>query len=993
VVLFVAAFALLLASFPARNSNLWGHLAVGRDLAQGRFPDPRVHPPWLYDLLSYGLYARLGGPGLGFLKSLLVVGLGLLLLRLSWTRSGWWLPAVCTALALLAMSTRLLLQPATVSYLLLALTLWFLRDQEETAAQRPPPVLPPWPLLVLFVVWVNLDRWFLLGLGTVALVWLGQSLDGRGFLLRRALSFALVAGVCLLNPSHVHAFALPPELGWFDPPGALPLTGARVTSPFAAAYFAHVAVSPAGLAYFPLLGLGLLSFLVDLPRWHWQRFLPWLALASLSALSVRAIPFFAVLAGPVLAWNLQELFSRHSESERQLSPLWRWGVRAGYGLTAVLGLAFLVCAWPGWLQAPPFEPRRWAIETAPSLERGAAATRRWHQEGKLGPEDRGLHLSPATASAFAWFCPEEKGLLDAPLAAALLGTRGAPENWAERMRSAGINHVIVYDPDRGRLFAALDRLLADPEQWPLLYLEGDLAVFGWRDPARAPSAESFRGWELDLNRLAFHPSADSRAPRDRPEQEPGSRRWWDSFWKPAPPRPIDRDEAILYLLHAEALRRAAPARHRAGWEASQSTALVGAAGSWAGPAGLLDAHVRLVLFRPPLPRPGATFDTLPALERRALQCRQRRILQWDDTSPALLYLAVRAARRALAVNPNDAQTHLVLGQSYLRLLSATRERVWSPLLPELAQLRYAQASAALEQALSLKPDLAQAHLHLAALYGSMGYLDLALKHQRAYRKGSLAAGHPPEVGAEQFREEKERAEQGLDRLARVVQERENAYADRSGGLRVLDRAKLAFAAGLKGKARDVLLESDVSAFGPEGMALQLELLLRTGWAKEVREWTAPEQKARLGPAYHWLRAQALAAAGDYALAEEECAELGRSLAGDEPGGLRGGVALLTGQAMLAGQPGGESVGHLLGRGVIWAEFHARVTGLALSLRRQADMTVLRGLLALEEGEVDEARRCFRLALALWKDEATAASGAGLDFNGRVVAQGCLEWLR
>jgi hypothetical protein len=41
---------------------------------------------------------------------------------------------------------------------------------------------------------------------------------------------------------------------------------------------------------------------------------------------------------------------------------------------------------------------------------------------------------------------------------------------------------------------------------------------------------------------------------------------------------------------------------------------------------------------------------------------------------------------------------------------------------------------------------------------------------------------------------------------------------------------------------------------------------------------------------------------------------------------------------------------------------------------------LEGLLALEEGEVDEARRCFRLALALWKDKATAAAGAGLDFN-------------
>ena len=40
----------------------------------------------------------------------------------------------------------------------------------------------------------------------------------------------------------------------------------------------------------------------------------------------------------------------------------------------LLGLACLVCAWPGWLQAPPFEPRRWAVELPASLERGAAAS-------------------------------------------------------------------------------------------------------------------------------------------------------------------------------------------------------------------------------------------------------------------------------------------------------------------------------------------------------------------------------------------------------------------------------------------------------------------------------------------------------------------------------------------------------------------------------------------------------------------------------------------
>src|SRR5687767_11568996 len=62
LVLFIATFAFLLGSFPARNSDLWWHLAAGRDVARGQLPfdrsvlpsaDPTAGPTWLYDLLSY----------------------------------------------------------------------------------------------------------------------------------------------------------------------------------------------------------------------------------------------------------------------------------------------------------------------------------------------------------------------------------------------------------------------------------------------------------------------------------------------------------------------------------------------------------------------------------------------------------------------------------------------------------------------------------------------------------------------------------------------------------------------------------------------------------------------------------------------------------------------------------------------------------------------------------------------------------------------------
>jgi hypothetical protein len=1008
VAIFVSLLGFQLASVPARNSDLWLHLAAGRDLATGA-SGVRVSgsQSWLYDLACYGLYEWLGGAGLALCKALLVAGLALLLLRLSLAASGWGLAAACTALALLAMGTRLLLQPTTISYFLLALTLWLVRPDADATRQIPRArfsLLPPWPLLVLFILWANLDRWFVLGLTAVAIVWLGQGLDLARQGDRRGLCFLVwwpvLAAVCLLNPVHVHAFALPAELGWLggaEAPAAA-LARRAVASPFEGAYWGGVGLNAAGLAYFPLLGLGLFSFVLNLPRWHWQRFLPWLGLAVLSALQVRTVPFFAVVAGPVLAWNLGEMVAAGG---------WRVAhVRHGpaAALVGMLALALLVCAWPGWLQAPPFEPRRWAIETPPSLERGAVETRHWHQQGKLQPEARGLHLSPETAHVFAWFCPEEQGVLDEGLAATIRGARvergrAAPEpveSWDERMRAAGINHVIVYDANAARLFTGLERLLADPEQWPLLYLEGNLAVFGWRDPARRllDSTDPFQGLVLNFNRLAFDRTQVRKAPRSRPEREPEPRHWYEAFWKPVPPRPIDRDEATLYLLYAEAARAPLAYQHLRAWVAGQGTALIAGAGGWPEVDCLLSTPLRLALLHPQVPPRGSGRGAVPLLDRVALALRDDFMQQQDASPAALLYLAVRAARRALAHDPNDARAYLVLGESYLHLLHNTRERAWLTRLPQLTQLRQAQAAAAFSQAIFLQPSLAAAHFHLGWLYRKMGYLDLALHHLRIHQK--LALDVPPEADVAQLRERQAGAAADLDRLASMVSEREAKWEAEAPRLRVGERALLAREQGLAGKARDLLLESAEAAFGRQGTALELELLLQTGRVQEVREWTlelTPKQKADLGmPAYYWLRARALAASGDYAQAEEELAQLATGGRPADAVGPRDLIALALAEDLLSQQPGGGCLLARLGRTVAGMDLYTGTTGLAWRMRQEADATVLRGLLALEEGRVDEAETAFRVALALWKDEAAASSGAGLDFDARPIAQGCLQWL-
>src|SRR5262249_51646739 len=60
--------------------------------------------------------------------------------------------------------------------------------------------------------------------------------------------------------------------------------------------------------------------------------------------------------------------------------------------------------------------------------------------------------------------------------------------------------------------------------------------------------------------------------------------------------------------------------------------------------------------------------------------------------------------------------------------------------------------------------------------------------------------------------------------------------------------------------------------------------------------------------------------------------------------------------------------------------------LTLFLSQYADEQVLRGLLALEWGDIRLARQCFQTSLAMWIDEEAVRTGAGIEFNGRRLAQ-------
>jgi tetratricopeptide (TPR) repeat protein len=972
VVLFIALFGVILASFPARNVDVWRHFADGRDsIRRATFTST-----WLYDLVTYGVFTVAGGTALAALKAATCGVIALLLLRLARLDRGWQIALAATGLAVLAMGSRLLLQPATVAVLLLAILLGILRGREKDGPATE-GVWPDWRLVLLLAVWANVAGWLVIGLGVVVLTWIGELLDGPrpgGFVRAlgcRAASIAILIVAACLSPSHINALRVPAEVRAGVTALRSGFTDQAVNSPFDPAYLSDFQTSPAALAYYPLLALGLFSFLLNRKEWRWSRFLPWFALAVVSGLQARAVPFFAVLAGPILAWNLQEAYAPDGAS-RPARRFIRYAVLIS---TILLATTFLACAWPGWLQGPPFEPRRWAIEQPTALVRGAEFIRRTRMANLWPAHERSLHAGPDSAAAFAWFDPEDHGVRDEAAIDQLLNIED-PDTVRQRLRDLGVSRIIAYVGDGRSSSAVLDRLLLEPNEWPVLHLAGGVVVFGWRDPARG-APDPYREWMVDFGRLAFRPDESEMAPAaHRAEQRP----WWAAFREPAfPPRPPGRDEAIVLLRKAEALTRSAPFRHLIAWEVSQAAGLVGAAGGWGAAYAPIDAAVRLNLLRPPIPDDAP----LPAITQVVFALNKQFTVDRGGAPVGIVYAAVRAARRAVAENPDDANAHLVLGRAYVVLANTTSERSWAERHPQLLSVRQIQASAAFNRALTLNPRLGQAHFELGKLYLTLNCLDLAAFHFQAFRNSPLRWGGP---GPGDERGEAVAAE--LDRLNKALERARREYARESERTSVSDRAAMAMRRGLGGQARDLLLKSDVAAFGAAGTELELDLLLRTGRPANVLDWMTDEVRGSLSDdSYHWLRCRAMIALGDYDAADGELAVLiGSGGRLPEPGRVADEVGGLVGKAVLDEGTAGPYL-----PGIVWlalgrSDFRMRIAEITEKLALVADVTVLRGLIALESGNIPRAREAFRAALAY---SPSRWGGGQLEFSSRRVAWDCL----
>ncbi|HEV2947242.1 MAG TPA: hypothetical protein VGX70_07690 [Gemmataceae bacterium] len=1017
----VIVLSFLLASFAARNSDLWQHLAAGRVIAQeGSIPrqDPFtytaegtwVNHSWLSDLILYNVFRLTAGgdlmnPDLSMVGPLLIVAKAILIVLLAWIMmrirrpdQSLWIAAIFTAISMIVLSRWLFLQPKIISLLFLGLTLYLLqRPEPEPGAKtfwlsRPIIAIP-----LLFVLWVNLDEWFVLGPITVALFWLGELMQQflfpirtgedaplPGRLARRGLLLVAAVAACLVNPYFFHAFQVPSEL-WIrltDSPLLLDDDMERyIRAPFSSdalrlAFSANP--SSADIGYYVLAALGLVSFILNWADWRGWRTLVWLGFLMLSAYQERTISFFAVVAGPIAALNFQDFAARRYGVDFRVENPWKTISIAGRVVTLIAGILLVVAAWPGMLNASFEDPIRthhvsWQVEMNSSLQQAAAKMRQLRQAGVMG-EGNGFNYVPEVADYFAWFCPEEKSFFDRRyslfpnVAESYIDMRAAlgpirervqspteanqkelqlQRSLAEKMSKHHINHVIVSGPSFPAIRTAAIRLWANPIQWSVLYMDGRTAIFGWT-PRGTPLADNrFAPLSYRPEPLAFGPSipASDRAPLEapRPEDNPT---FLQQMWKGPLPYSLQTEASDMLVTYSQSLRgqsRNFTLTNIALWQIVSLSGPAGTAalGNYAAQCGQSMRFAGLTSIYPPYL---LDFD-------------------WRTSPSATALLAVRAGRRAVKENPLEYRAYLELATA-IQFFSGTEERSAG----RLAQIRQIQQVAALRKALALKPDSIDVHKALSSAYFQMDQneiggrrvpppFDLAIEHLNRILEIRSAEGAKGKQTEEEFKKEIEQLKllvKTRNEQTNLERRQTNYESEKRRQTSAFGKAFMAVQHGLYQEALKELIDTEgLIDRGAEGDRLALQLLVWTGQLDQARsELSGPGEQSLSSRDSKitdpQMDFQIAAGAGDYARADDALGMIIQRLEDAGTNQLMRAILETTWTRNIG--PNGP-----MGMGPEWLR---ALLASGSFLKELADHWVIRGVLALEAGDATKAEEYF-----------------------------------
>jgi hypothetical protein len=604
-----------------------------------------------------------------------------------------WPWAAVACVAVLAAAPQFQLRPLVVSILFLSVTLYLLFRLPHKA--NPQQFLIA--IGVTFWLWANCDRWFFLGPLALALLVLGDLIQKKALnapddppaegddeplgrlpdtvTLAKALGIGVL--VCMLNPHHVRVWDLPVELT--KPSGFEGELRLRVLllSPTDSLYVdrPELGYNMNGLAYAVLFlaGAALLGF--GPARVRVAHIALFVGFAVLSLLSITAIPFFAVVAVPLIAAQLNA-FSARVELKTWGDPKSRilfLGSSVGRIASILAVCALCAIAYPGWAHPDVSNPayaRRvaWGVESEPALAQAAGQFKTWRESGKLPADARGFVANIELANYIAWFAPQEKVFINArynhhrrdlaDYAAArrglgLIDTKDEQSKLSDAtdvLRKVGAEYVAIYaSPNDGfalwnRATYASGRLYTASDEWSPWYADGRTTVFGWRPPG-APERPAFAALRVDPVLLAFGPNVE-RVKEAELQQPLKPLEWGEAFLRPAKSAPIGVTETIGWLQFklGPAIRQERRGLVRDRLMAPLFFGAPDTAGTWHGFALNVIGFTRNVRFAP-----NDATDPAAAADADALR--------------AIPLLALRAARRAIADDPDHPDGYYALAMA------------------------------------------------------------------------------------------------------------------------------------------------------------------------------------------------------------------------------------------------------------------------------------------------------------------------------------------
>jgi hypothetical protein len=450
-IVFAGLFAM--AVRPAVDPDLGWHLRTGQLIAQShsvphqdpfsftKSGSPWIAHEWLSELLMYGLSRLCGTTVLIIFFALIVVVAFALVYRRCDGRP--YAAGLLTLWGAIVTIPAWGVRPQTFTVLFASVFLLLLDRYMETGQARWLLILP-----AVMVLWVNLHAGFAAGIALVLLYGLAEALDGRRKATLKHLGLAALGCVAVIpaNPNGLHLITYPFQ---------------TLTAPSITGYIQEWASPDFHLPIYRLFLLLVVFAVVVLARAKrrptWNEAILFLFTLTAALVSARHIPFFILVAVPVLSRRMPTL-----ETSERRAPI----LATAHSIVALFALVAVgTYTWTMIQRERTTEAKAFPVRATKFLEQHALPPPVFNNY------DWGGYLIAHSYPKYRVFVDGRSDLYGDSFLSKTVNTYQAHPGWDATLASFGIRTVFI-----GRT-SPLATVLRESRDWTLAYEDEQAAVF------------------------------------------------------------------------------------------------------------------------------------------------------------------------------------------------------------------------------------------------------------------------------------------------------------------------------------------------------------------------------------------------------------------------------------------------------------------------------------------------------------------------------------